>query len=52
MNKDIPKKEEVWIRVVEAYVSSSNSISKTGAISWADYIADEYQSRFGEDLNK
>ena len=48
MKKDIPKKEEVWIRVVEAYVQASNSTSKQGAVAWADYIADEYERRFKE----
>ena len=48
MNKDIPKKEEVWIRVIEAYVGASNAVKKEGAISWADYISEEYGKRFGE----
>jgi hypothetical protein len=48
MKKDTPTKEEVWIRVVEAYVSSSNSVSKTGGTAWADYYADEYEKRFNK----
>jgi len=44
--KDILEPREVWIRAVEAYISSSNSTSKEVAIGWADFVVNEYKKRF------
>lgn len=46
MEKDTPKKEDVWVKVICAFVQSSNSTHKDVAIKWADFIAEEYSKRF------
>ena len=42
--QDIRKK--LWVDIVTAYVSSSNSLDKENASEWADYILNEFDERF------
>lgn len=45
--KDIRK--ELWIRIAEAYTSSSNSAYKEEAAVWADKILEDFDKRFGNE---
>ena len=39
-------KEEVWVDVVVACCSATNSTAKEVVIRWADFISEEYEKRF------
>ena len=46
MEKDVPRKEEVWVRIAVAVAGASNSTNKASVITWADYISNQYAERF------
>lgn len=48
MEKEMTKREKVWIEIAKAYTSSSNSTNKGAGVVWADYFADEFIRKFGE----
>lgn len=39
-------KKQLWMRVVVAYVASSNSMSSGGASKWANKIVDDFDDTF------
>lgn len=41
-----PTKAEVWLRIIEAYISGSNAHSWKTAIEWADKITPLYIAHF------
>ncbi len=44
--KDLDVKQEVWVRAWCAFTMSSNSVSRNGAIEWADSCLDAFKKRF------